>query len=470
MELLDVKEACSQFISKELHTTNCFAIQSLADRYACSVLLAKVNNYIESNFDKVLDCNDFYALDFHKVMNLIASDNIFAPNEEKVYKCVISWIKHDVENRNQFLPTLMDHVRLPLMSPDFLMNIKEPLLKAHPVCRKYITETLNHLNGRRPINDSSKTRARRRQKAILIMTVDMTVECYNFEDEEWSQICTAPTVYESPMFVNSLVYAFDAYEDFSNTVAIYDPSKNEWTSGPNMKTIRASLTYGVTVLNNCIYVIGGTNQNKDLNSAEVLDLSEPSSPDVHDDGSRQPQREWRSISNMSIPRNDVGVGVLNGFLYAVGGKNETKQELASVEAYDPNQDSWKKVADMKSRRFGAGVGALNGLLYAVGGFEFHEPVPYMGSTIDYRFRKDVECYNPDLDLWTYVSELNTGRCRASVFAHDGLLYVIGGDEGVEGIKSGDVYDPEANIWTILPANRFSIESLGACLIDKPCNI
>ena len=48
-------------------------------------------------------------------------------------------------------------------------------------------------------------------------------------------------------------------------------------------------------------------------------------------------------------------------------------------------------------RSGAAVGVLNGLLYSVGGHD--------GPLV----RKSVECYNPDRDEWTNVSEMN--YCR-----------------------------------------------------------
>ena len=119
IQLLDAKKQCTQFISQELDPTNCFDIKSFAKDYDCPDLLAKATDYIEHNFEQVVDCEEFYALNNHQVSALISSDNINVSNEVTVYQCVISWVKHDLETRNQFLPTLMEHVRLPLMSQKF---------------------------------------------------------------------------------------------------------------------------------------------------------------------------------------------------------------------------------------------------------------------------------------------------------------------------------------------------------------
>ena len=54
---------------------------------------------------------------------------------------------------------------------------------------------------------------------------------------------------------------------------------------------------------------------------------------------------------MSTRRSSVGVGVLGGLIYAVGGYDgNSRQCLASVEVYIPEQDTWKRVADMSARR------------------------------------------------------------------------------------------------------------------------
>ena len=49
-------------------------------------------------------------------------------------------------------------------------------------------------------------------------------------------------------------------------------------------------------------------------------------------------QEWRQIASMSTRRSSVGVGVLSGLIYAVGGYDgNSRQCLASVEVYNPDQ-------------------------------------------------------------------------------------------------------------------------------------
>ena len=67
--------------------------------------------------------------------------------------------------------------------------------------------------------------------------------------------------------------------------------------------------------------------------------------------------EWRYIAPMSTRRSSVGVGVLGGLLYAVGGYDGASRHcLSSVECYNPVTKEWGLVCEMSTRRSGAGVG------------------------------------------------------------------------------------------------------------------
>ena len=52
-----------------------------------------------------------------------------------------------------------------------------------------------------------------------------------------------------------------------------------------------------------------------------------------------------------------------------------------------------------------------------------------------------------------------------MYSHSGLLYAIGGFDGVSPLRSAEVYDPHTDRWSSLPdmsSNRFG---LGACHCD-----
>merc|ERR1712126_149484 len=108
-------------------------------------------------------------------------------------------------------------------------------------------------------------------------------------------------------------------EDIMNSVFMYDPNMDVWSSSiPSMQSKRSNL--GVAVLNDKIYAIGGQNYEEgSLNTAEVLDLTVRGTP------------EWRNIADMNDKRHSVPVAVLNGKIFAVGGI-DGGHYLSSVES------------------------------------------------------------------------------------------------------------------------------------------
>ena len=55
-------------------------------------------------------------------------------------------------------------------------------------------------------------------------------------------------------------------------------------------------------------------------------------------------------------------------MYAVGGFNGSLR-VRTVEVYDPQKDAWTTCPSMEARRSTLGVAVLNGCIYAVGGFD-----------------------------------------------------------------------------------------------------
>lgn len=84
----------------------------------------------------MVDAEEFLTLAPQQVAKLICSDRLMVPTEEKVFECVISWVHHDLDNRQNDLALLMEHVRLPLLSQEYLVQRveEEPLLKANLQC------------------------------------------------------------------------------------------------------------------------------------------------------------------------------------------------------------------------------------------------------------------------------------------------------------------------------------------------
>lgn len=73
------------------------------------------------------------------------------------------------------------------------------------------------------------------------------------------------------------------------------------------------------------------------------------------------------------------------------------QPLDTVECYNPSIDLWTPVANMCERRSCAGVGVLNGEMYVVSGRN--------GSNL----LSSVEKYRPSTGVWTTIADILSPR-------------------------------------------------------------
>ncbi|XP_021967648.1 ring canal kelch homolog [Folsomia candida] len=456
LQLHDVKEACSDFLKSQIHPSNCLGIRAFADLHGCLDLLTATETFIEFNFADVVEGEEFLSLNVQEVIALISSDKL-TTSEETVFESVLNWINYDHEGRREHVPTLMENVRLPLLSQDYLLHRvdEEPLLRLNPTCKDLLIEALKFhlLRGEQKATFSSP-RTKPRQpiglpKVLLVVggqapKAIRCVESYDFKDERWRLLPDMPSrrCRAGLAVVHNKVYAVGGFNGSLRvkTVDIFDPQTGKWTTGPPMNARRSTL--GVAVLNHKIYAIAGFDGTTGLNTAELFD----------------PVRgDWQTISSLSTRRSSVGVGVLNGMVYAVGGYDgASRQCLSSVERYDAELDSWTTVAEMSARRSGAGVGVLENVLYAVGGHD--------GPIV----RKSAEKFDLVSNKWTSVAEMSTCRRNAGVVALGGYLYVVGGDDGTCNLSSVEVYDPKTDSWKLLSSSLVMGRSYaGVIVIDKP---
>ncbi|VDM83075.1 unnamed protein product, partial [Strongylus vulgaris] len=169
--------------------------------------------------------------------------------------------------------------------------------------------------------------------------------------------------------------------------------------------------------------------------------------------------QWScDVAPTSTCRTSVGVAVLDGFLYAVGGQDGINC-LDVVERYDARRNEWTCVAPMGTRRLGVSVSVLNGCLYAVGGSDGQSPLntverKHLGSAVfdghlyavggrdDSCELSSAEKYNPVTNEWTAVVAMNNRRSGVGLAVVNERMYAVGGFDGTTYLKTAEVFDPE----------------------------
>lgn len=64
----------------------------------------------------------------------------------QVYEAVMSWVNHDLHRRQEHLERLLEHVRLPLMAQDYIVQRveEEPLIKGNSRCKDFLIEAMKY--------------------------------------------------------------------------------------------------------------------------------------------------------------------------------------------------------------------------------------------------------------------------------------------------------------------------------------
>ncbi|KAG9467960.1 hypothetical protein GDO78_013959 [Eleutherodactylus coqui] len=173
-----------------------------------------------------------------------------------------------------------------------------------------------------------------------------------------------------------------------------------------------------------IYAVGGLNSAAHFYAGDSLNVVEVFDPIAN---------RWEKCQPMTTARSRVGVAVVNGLLYAIGGY-DGQSRLSTVEVYNPETDSWTKVGSMNSKRSAMGTVVLDGQIYVCGGYDGNCSL------------NSVETYSPETDKWTVVTPMSSNRSAAGVTVFEGRIYVSGGHDGLQIFNTMEYYNHHTATW------------------------
>lgn len=224
---------------------------------------------------------------------------------------------------------------------------------------------------------------------------------------------------------------------------------NAWSALAPMSVTRSG--FAAIALNGLIYAIGGTGPSSNLASGNLATV-EAYDPTTN---------TWTTKFPMPTPRQGLALAVVNGQIYAIGGKDPTQAAngLSAVEVYDPASDAWTRKAPMPTPRWGLGAAVLNGQIYAIGGRALLNLASADASTAT------VEIYDPSADAWSSGPPLvgipspqapgfilGLGEIATPVL--NGKIFAIAGADSTNTVPGQvQVFDPATSIWSTTAAPK-----------------
>lgn len=159
-------------------------------------------------------------------------------------------------------------------------------------------------------------------------------------------------------------------------------------------------------------------------------------------------------SGLKEARSGLGVAVVNGYIYAIGGA--TSNGFCSFnEEYNITTDSWNFKAPMPTARSAFGVAVFQNKIYCLGGY-------YLSSSHQGGATGANEVYDPATDIWQTRTPMPTPELNIRANVVDGKIYVIGGNNNG---TLNQVYDPATDSWTTKAPIPFAVSSYASAVAE-----
>lgn len=146
LDVMAVREACCRFMERQMDETNCVGIHCFAEAHSCKVLEKQSMDYILENFSSVCQQEEFLSLCVDKLTEILANDLLNVTKEELVFEAALLWL-NKCPTRKQNFDKVLEHIRLPLVSPYYLHDVIESqdVVKESQSCQILISEAKDYL-------------------------------------------------------------------------------------------------------------------------------------------------------------------------------------------------------------------------------------------------------------------------------------------------------------------------------------
>ncbi len=166
---------------------------------------------------------------------------------------------------------------------------------------------------------------------------------------------------------------------------------------------------------------------------------------------------WTTLEPMPTARATVGVAVVDGKIYAIGGSYDS----CGVAEYDPATNTWTTKTPMPTPRIWFGIAVVENKIYVIGGDSGNWEVGIAPTNVN-------EVYDPATDTWETRASMPTKRMAVSANVVDGKIYVIGGGQRAPNTNFdvNEVYDTETDTWTTKTPIPTGVEHHTSAVVDN----
>ena len=204
-------------------------------------------------------------------------------------------------------------------------------------------------------------------------------------------------------------------------------TENTWVEKAPMHVARGGL--GVAVVNGQIYAIGGESDVGVTGINEVYN----STADA-----------WTYRTSMPTPRIGFAIVAYQNKIYCIGGQSVKAGYTAFNEVYDVATDTWTTKTSMPTARTSLSANVIDGKIYVIGGVVYNSSAPptFSSSTLN-------EVYDPATDSWITRARMPSATSSGASTVVEDKIYIVGGlESGPAGYSLNQIYNPKTDTWKL----------------------
>ncbi|XP_063117350.1 kelch-like protein 32 isoform X6 [Rattus norvegicus] len=355
---LGLKQALEfAYTGQELNSFNYLDLYRLADLFHLTLLEKAVIDFLVKHLSELLKSRpeDVLTLPYCLLQEVLKSDRLTSLSEEQIWQLAVRWLEHNCHY--QHMDELLQYIRFGLMDVDTLHTValSHPLVQASETATALVNEALEYHQSiyAQPVWQTRRTKPRFQSDTLYII------------GGKKREVCK----------VKELRYFNPVDQENALIAAIAN-----WSELAPMPVGRSH--HCVAVMGDFLFVAGGEVEHASGRTCAVRTACR------YDPRSNS----WAEIAPMKNCREHFVLGAMDEYLYAVGGRNELRQVLPTVERYCPKKNKWTFVQSFdRSLSCHAGYVA-DGLLWISG-----------------RTRLLCWVYGKALLLWLKISKSSSGE-------------------------------------------------------------
>ncbi len=423
--LPELTKECTTFLKKLINTNTsvCVAVHRIAKANSQQETAQTTWQVMLEKFQELTATTAFREMSETEVENYVKDKGLNVASEDPVFEAVVSWVRHDMENRKDTFHKLLEHVTLLHCSLRFLGDVvtEEPLMRSRAGnCLHLAKVVYQHASS-----PSLQMGTARRRSSTCSRSNSTLLAVYGDHQYMWIEEQSLWVKKGLPIFRKlsqiSACLSGDGVVFTGGISSNYRDVKLCWklslstmdcTTVSDLNFARSS--HASVCVGGQVYVLGGLSENGELQSVEYLDKKTGA---------------WCVTTDMPVARYCHTAVSYQHYIYVFGGMDHTSLTSSKTFVLDTDTKTWSKKADMPYMQEGFTYGSsvvYSDRIYVLGGGE-----------------KCCMSYNPDKGQWrSHTGPRENHSWGSAVVWRDRILLCGGRDTTVI-----EEYNPDTDTWS-----------------------